>query len=74
MIFELGLLVGREKVEGMAECWKAMCLKLVKSADSSLLVSFLDRKFRGSGVNSKGFPLFTLHEVNCTHALYINLI
>ena len=61
MIFELGLLVGREKVEGMAECWKAMCLKLVKSADSSLLVSFLDRKFRGSGVNS----LFTLHMHHC---------
>lgn len=68
MIFELGLIVGSEAVAEMADRWKAMCQKLVESpsADPSGsidLVNFLDRKFRGSGINSKGFPLFTIHEV-----------
>lgn len=69
MLFELELMVGGEAVTGMAGNWQEKCRKLRAQqqqqpvATDLQIVSLLDKKFRGSGVNSKGFPLLKVFEV-----------
>ena len=70
MMYELELMVGSDAVSAMAGRWEEMCKKLVpregtlQSLEQELqLIKHLDQMFRGSGVNSKGHPLFTMHEV-----------
>ena len=63
MLFELELMVGGEAVTGMAGNWQEIGQKLQPAATDLQIVSLLDKKFRGSGVNSKGFPLLKVFEV-----------